>query len=291
MTSPLFVIAALLASLVLVSHPVSANEEPATEKKVREIYRSQLDYGKATYASIFGLVPKEGPLELKEDRIIAREQIPGQPVFELHLKESTVRRVLRIDGELPLLEIDPKPLTGRRLIIREADGRWKPEIQEIETPTPAELREADRLAARFAPGSSPFIGLPSDLSAEKPLDLPKLLTFLGYSTPQDIIGEAKVGGAAASAEHQGTTTPVDGKLPVRIETMFSMGQDKDKISVELKAQGTVGKSPDQNDFSSLILKGNLMIAGQRDLPDGRRVPFNIIAEFTYKAEREIVAAE
>ncbi|MFN0130861.1 MAG: hypothetical protein ACKV19_29720 [Verrucomicrobiales bacterium] len=291
MTSPLFLIPALLAALVVALQPVSAGEEAATEKKTREVYRSQLEYGKATYASIFGLIPKEGPFELKEDRVIVRKQVPGQPVFELHPKESNVRRVLRIPDELPLLENDPKPLTGRKLIVREVEGRWKPEIQDVESPTPAELREADRLAARFAPGASPFVGLPSDLSTEKPLDLPRLLTFLGYATPEDILGEAKVGGSPASAEKQGTRSPEAGKLPIQIETMFSMGQDKDKISVELKAQGTLAKSTEQDDFSSLILMGNLMIAGKRDLPDGRRVPFNVVADFTYKAEREVVAAE
>ena len=255
--------------------------EPAPTGAVQESYRTTLEYTEGRYTSIFGLVPKEGKLALKEERVVVKESNPAQSLdFRLKLGASSVRRLLEVPGELPTIEVDPKPLTGKTIHCVQKDGKWDWSIEGVAAPTAAEQKEASRLAARFEPGRSPFLGVVGDPAANRKLDLERLLVFLGYAAPREVLGEAVLG-----VEVPGTPG-----LPVTLQTLFKTGEEKDELTVELEARGHLVSPDAKGGFRSFVLTGNLVVAGTRDLPDGRRVPFNIIAPFKYSVERSAMAA-
>jgi hypothetical protein len=247
-----------------------------------QTYTSTLEYLNGKYASIFGLVPKEGKLSLKEERVIVREQAAGERGFTLQLVSSNVRRVLEIPDELPILVADPKPLTGRTLKVSEQDGSWKVNIVGLESPTPVELREGDRLAARFHPDASPFPTNDRDPSKDLPLDLAKVLTYLGYVAPREMLGEAILVGQ----QQNGSAADQSEGSPLRIRSIFTMGEGLEEVTVELNAEGVVVLGNGTAECQKVQLAGSLAVAGRRKLEDGRIVPYNIFTDFKYAVERK-----
>jgi len=243
-----------------------------------ETFRTTLEYQEGRYTSIFGLVPKEGKLELSEERVIVKETTAGNPSeFRLKLESSRVRRMLDVAGELPTIDVDPKPLTGKSVHFVQREGKWEWSVDGVGELAAAEAKEASRLVARFEPGRSPFAELSGEPGQERRLDLERFLVFLGYAAPREILGEATLGpGAAAGAGH-----------PVTLQTLFKSGAESEELTIEIDAKGHLLDPETDGGFRSLVLAGHLTVAGHRDLPDGRRVPFNIMTEFKYSVERSV----
>jgi len=254
---------------------VSGSEAGGTDR-----YTTRLLMKNGKYSSIFGLVPKEGTLEVSESRVIDRREMSEEEVL-VDLVSSSTKRVLVIPGELPMVEADPKPLTGKSVKIFRQEAGWGCEILGIEQPDEVERREAERLKTRFAPGGSPFEGMGSLGEGEvRELRLDGLLTFLGYSELSDVQGKASVtgGGAAAGSE-----------LAVAVGAMFRTGQGLAAQTVELEAKGRAVFAEGSAGPRFLSLAGTLFIHGQRELADGRRVPYSIVTDFEYEGRQEAVS--
>jgi hypothetical protein len=194
--------------------------------------------------------------------------------FLLELLSSETKRILSLPDEVPTVETGSKPLTGKSLRIKKDGESWTFEILGLTDPGDAEKAEAARLLNRFQPGLSPFAKLnwSSDGTAE--LDLEGVLRFLGYPQPTEIHGTARL---------KRTSDAVSGPWDLTVSTTFDSGQDKAKVSVELEGKGNVTIEAESEKPKHILLEGRLVIHGQRDLPDGRNVPFTVEADFRYES--------
>jgi len=245
-------------------------EEPPALTGVRK-HSTTLKFKNGTYASIFGIVPKEYKLESEETREIL-EKPEGADAFTLDLVSSETRRILTLPDETPTVESAPKPLTGKSLHVVRRGEAWDFQIVGHDSPTEEEKKEAQRLVARFQPGASPFHPLTWSPEGTAVVDLAALLKYLGYTQTHDLNGSARLTRASAN--------PGD-PLQLDVAANFDSGDQAARISVELKAAGTLRLPEAAGGDQKLEIEGDLTIHGQRVLPDGRKVPYSLITRFSY----------
>lgn len=263
----------LLISLVGFSSPVvSAESAPPSPAPQTRKHTSSLTFKNGTYTSIFGIVPKEYKLESEETReIILKKE--DESTFTLMLVASETRRILSIPDETPSVESAPKLLTGKTLRVTRAGEKWDFEVVGNVPPSEEETREAQRLITRYQPGASPFIKLPWTPEGTAAVDVVSLLVFLGYTHVSELHGSAQV---------KRSTNDPSGPLTLDVDAIFQSGEMNARISVELKASGTLLHPEEAAIEQKLRLDGQLNIHGERNLPDGRKVPYSLITEFKYE---------
>lgn len=235
-------------------------------------HTSTLKFLKGTYTSIFGFVPKEYTLESVDTREIL-QTIESDEGFVLNLVSSDSRRILSIPDETPTVESAPKPLTGKTLRVFKKAEAWDFEILGEAEAKDEETKEARRLVARFQPGASPFNPLVWDAEGRAPVDLTNLLKFLGYPQVNNLLGSARLQKPAAGQE---------GPARLEFEAAFEAGEKLSKISVEIKGKGEVVLSSSSSGHERVAITGDLTIHGQRELPDGRKVPYSVVTPFSYE---------
>jgi hypothetical protein len=265
----------LLAGLIVLGQaPVGGSETPSVVPPAIR-HTSSLKFFNGTYSSIFGIVPKEYRLESQETRETI-QRTESDTVYSLELVASDTRRILSLEGETPTIETGSKPLTGKTLRRSKNGGEWKTEIIGVENPSEEELKEAFRLITRFAPGASPFEDLVWSPEGTAPLDVAKMLTFLGYTQTRDVHGTAIAKRPAPEKAEQ--------PIAVEIEANFTSGDGPSKLTVDLKAAGSLQLDGPAGAGAAMAfgLEGKLVLHGHRKLPDGRVVPYNLVTDFAYK---------
>lgn len=248
-----------------------AEESAASGAQVLK-HTSTLRFLKGTYTSIFGFVPKEYTLESEETREIL-QTIGSEAEFTLNLVSSDSRRILSIPDETPTVESAPKPLTGKTLRIFKKGDAWEFEILGETDAKEEEKREARRLVARFQPGATPFKPLAWDAQGNTPLDLANLLKFLGYPQANNLQGSAQLSRSAPDSE---------GPASLAFDAVFEAGEKVSKIAVEIKGKGEVVLSSSASGYERVAINGDWTIHGQRELPDGRKVPYSVVTPFSYE---------
>ena len=262
-----------LTGLMVLGTATLPASEPTTSGPAPIKHTSSLKFLNGTYSSIFGIVPKEYRIESQETRETI-QRIESESLYTLELAASDTRRILSLEGETPTIETGAKPLTGKTLRGTKEGDQWKAQIVGVENPSEEELKEAARLVARFAPGSSPFASLVWSPEGTATLDVSKVLTFLGYTQINEVHGTAV---AKRSTSPEGAAS-----IAVEIEANFTSGEGGSRLTVDLKAAGPMEPNPASGEPATLALDGKLALHGQRKLPDGRVVPFNLITDFAYK---------
>lgn len=272
----------LILSVLWGSGAVALAESPSVSSGAARRHVSSLKFENGSYTSIFGLVPKKYSLESQESREILQKTVDERH-FSLELVASQTRRILSIPEEAPLIETLPKPLTGSTVQVTQQGETWEFEVPGRPELTEDEMKEARRLVARYQPGASPLVGITWGPEGAGTLDLQKLLTFLGYTQLSEVSGEAKV-------QKSGVAAGADDPFTVEVKAAFRSGEGSSQLSVELEAKGTAVVTPGGDAKQGLMLQGRLVLHGQRDLSDGRRVPYSLETDFRYETQSAVPPA-
>lgn len=241
-------------------------------------YSASLKHLDGKYSSIFGIVPKEYDINSKDTLILTIRREGDSLVLDV--QEAKHEQILRAPNELPLINIKEKPLHGLKLKIKGQEaGNINIQRYDEVALTEEQVKEASRLAVRFIPSSSPFKNLNLE-KEEVELDLPMLLSFLGYNVVRIEDGKA-------------TLSKGDKKDAARwkllLQSVFRFKSEENETYIELQGNGHVVLDEKQ-DLTELALKGDVAIHGSRKLPDGRIVPFNLISNYEYESQLESVGS-
>lgn len=255
---------------------VSSSSSHLSAAPHEQEHNTKLVLASGSYTSIFGLIPKTYLLEATEVRKL-KQQWVSKTAFSIETVSSESRKILSAEGENASIQIDAKPLTGKNVEFEIRDGVWAlKEMIDISL-TKEEKKEAERLAMRYSPDLAPFKNLIFDEAGIAKIDAEQILKFLGYLPIQidkGVVSLKKKEGLGANEKAQGELT---------VDYVFQTKEEVANAAVELVGQGEIKWSNTKGDVQELTLKGELVIHGQRLLDDGRKVPYNLISDYSYQS--------